>query len=101
MKKLIIIIVASFILQNNIHATSDLKQEIINRCRAQMSDYGASIVKTCVDEDYKAALRIRNLPEKYNSIINRCRNQMLDYGYSIVLTCINEDIKAAQALDDY
>ena len=40
----------------------ELKQEIIDRCQAQMAEYGASIVKACVDQESEAANALGRYP---------------------------------------
>lgn len=41
------------------YAEKNLMQEIIARCRTQMGEYGAAMVKACVDQDIKAENALR------------------------------------------
>ena len=38
----------------------EVRQSIIQRCRNQMSDYGASIVQVCADGDIEAERALEN-----------------------------------------
>jgi len=100
MKK-IILFLSFLLLSGNIFAQDDVKQEIIKRCKSQMGEYGAYIVKTCVDQDIKAVIAINKYPDKYNSIVSRCMKQMREYGFLIVKTCVDQDIEAEKALSNY
>lgn len=82
-------------------SAEDVKQEIIDRCRSDMGDYGASMVKACVDQDIEAIRNINKIPDKYNNILARCMRDMRDYGYSMVFACAKQDIEAEEALSRY
>ena len=99
MKKFIVCLIIS--ISTPIFAVDDVKQEIIQRCRSQMGEHGAAIVKACVDQDIKALVALNKYPEKYKSIIGRCLGQMKEYGYAIVKACADQDIKAEKALSNY
>lgn len=77
------------------------KEEIIARCRTQMSDYGSVMVKACVDQDIQAANALSKYPSAAKSIIARCYNQMSDYGWMMVKACADQDIEAEKALGGY
>jgi hypothetical protein len=79
----------------------ELKQEIIDRCRASMGKYGASMVKSCVDQDIEALNNVVSLQEKYPDIVNRCLNSMRKYGFAMVESCSKQDIEAEEALKRY
>lgn len=84
-------------------AEQNIKDEIIDRCKKQMGEYGSTMVKACVDQDIKAVRDLNKLIEtkKYDSIINRCLNQMGEYGYFMVKACVDQDIEAEEALKNY
>ena len=82
----------------------DVKQAVIDRCRAQMQSIGgATMVKFCVDQDfmaYEALGDARYL--RYESVVERCTRQMLSMGgWEMVKFCADEDIAAEQALEKY
>ncbi|RYY77801.1 MAG: hypothetical protein EOO69_13250 [Moraxellaceae bacterium] len=81
--------------------SASMKKEIMNRCRADMGEHGAAIVKVCVDEEVKAVNALSSYPSKYNKIISRCMNEMREHGFMIVKVCTDEDIKAEKALSRY
>lgn len=101
--KMINILLFAMLVSTSAYAKTDIKEEIIKRCRAQMAQYGPSLIKACVDQDIEAVISLSNLmkTKKYNSIISRCMNQMQDYGYNLVKACVDQDIKAEEALNNY
>lgn len=80
---------------------NDTKQEIIKRCKSEMSEYGASMVKACIDQDITAVNSINNYSTKYSSIINRCLRDMRSYGFAMVNACAKQDIDAQKAINNY
>jgi hypothetical protein len=80
---------------------ADAKQEIISRCRKQMEQYGASLIKACVDQDLEALEALHSYPPEDSKIIDRCVRQMKSYGYSLVKACADQDIAAEKALKKY
>lgn len=83
------------------YAQADTKQDIIARCKNQMADYGAAIVKACVDQDIEAYNALSGYDDKYKKILNRCINSMDGYGWAIVKACADQDIEAEKALSEY
>ena len=81
--------------------TSEPIQEIKSRCRNQMSEYGAAMVKACVDQDIEALQALSTYMEKHKAIIERCLSQMKEYGYVMVKGCADQDIEAEDALSKY
>jgi antitoxin component YwqK of YwqJK toxin-antitoxin module len=94
-------------LDKNFHAnkseqkTSDSMQELISRCRTQMGEYGAAIVKACVDQDIEALQALGPYLENHEAITKRCLEQMIEHGYAIVKACADQDIEAEDALRKY
>lgn len=78
-----------------------VKDDIIARCREQMGEYGAAMVKACADQDIEALRALNNYPNEYGSIIARCYRQMKEYGYAMVKACADQDIEAEKALQNY
>ena len=48
-------------------ARADLKDDVIGRCRKQMGEYGAAMVKACVDQDLAAARSSRQVSRRRNA----------------------------------
>lgn len=87
--------------KHNLDILGYIKNDIINRCKIDMGEYGSMIVKGCVDQDIKAYKALQKYSEKYSGLIARCKIDMMDYGWMIMKSCIDQDIKAQKALDDY
>ena len=81
--------------------TKDVKQEIISRCKSQMGEYGAMMVKACVDQDIDAVKALNTYPKQHAAIVDRCMNQMRTYGYTMVKACVDQDVEAEKALSLY
>jgi hypothetical protein len=69
-----------------------LKQEIIDRCQAQMAEYGASIVKSCVDQESEAANALGRYPESARATVDRCIAQMRSNGWSVIKNCVDQEL---------
>lgn len=54
MKKLMLVLTVMMVATAPSLADADVKKEIIDRCRSQMGEYGASMVKACADQDIEA-----------------------------------------------
>jgi hypothetical protein len=85
----------------NTQKTNNLTQEIISRCKTQMAEYGAAMVKACVDQDIAAFKTLGLYMENHKAIITRCLSQMGEYGYVMVKACADQDIEAENALRNY
>lgn len=83
------------------NADEDVKQEIIDRCRASMGEYGSSLVKACVDRDIEALQQLNQLVEAQGAIVGGCMNRMREYGFAMVLACAERDIQAEEELSKY
>ena len=82
----------------------DVKQAVIDRCRAQMQAIGgATMVKFCVDQDLAAYQTLGGARySRYQAVVDRCTRQMLSIGgWETVRFCADEDIAAEQALETY
>jgi hypothetical protein len=101
--KLMKISILLILISNFCYAGQSIKEEIIDRCRKQMGEYGSTMVKACVDQDIDAVISLNKFVEtkKYDSIISRCMSQMQEYGYTMVKACAEQDIQAEKALSNY
>jgi hypothetical protein len=79
----------------------NVKNEIIDRCKSQMGQYGAAMVKACVDQDLEAVEKLGMIPSQYKSTVNRCMKQMRQYGFAMVNACAEQDVAADKALSKY
>jgi len=82
-------------------SSSEIVSQIISRCKKDMGQYGAAMVKGCVDQDVKAVADIVPLLKTYPLASQRCLNDMGQYGYAMVKGCITQDINAEEALKRY
>ena len=82
-------------------AADPVKDEIIARCKSSMSQYGAAMIKACVDQDIEAYKALNDYPSEYQEIISRCNGSMRQYGFAMVKACADQDIEAAKALENY
>jgi hypothetical protein len=73
-------IVAIIVSAKPSEAAPDGMKEIIDRCQSQMGQYGAAMVKACVDQEIQAVEAIVKYDPKYHDIIARCAQQMAQYG---------------------
>lgn len=78
---------------------TDTYRDILARCRSEMGDFGASMVKFCVDEDVEAVNALSEYPARWDAIVTRCMDEMLDIGgWAMVQFCADEDIAAEEEL---
>lgn len=66
-----------------------------------MGEYGAAMVKACVDQDMAAWRALARYPDKHKGIVRRCTRQMGAYGWAMVKACADQDIEAEEALESY
>ena len=78
-----------------------LKDEVISHCRESMGSFGASMVKSCVDQDMAAYEQLAGYSSEWEEVIQRCRSEMLSVGdWYLVKACTDQDISAEKALRD-
>lgn len=87
--------------QSSINIPRQVKAEIMDRCKIDMDEYGAMIIKGCVDQDVKAYKALQKYGTQHSAAIERCKSEMLDYGWMIIKGCADQDIKAQKALSNY
>jgi hypothetical protein len=80
---------------------NNIMQKIKSRCQTQMGEYGAAMVKACVDQDIEAAQALNAYLKNHEAIVSRCLGQMGEYGYAMVKACAEQDIEAENALRKY
>jgi hypothetical protein len=85
----------------SLNSSAGAREDIIARCRKQMSEYGSAMVKACVDQDIEAANSLASYPAKAKPFISRCYAQMREYGWSMVKACVDQDIDAEKSLGGY
>lgn len=78
-----------------------VKNEIIQRCKRTMDQYGAMMIKGCVDQDLQAYEALQGYSAENNDLIARCESSMAQYGWMIVKGCVDQDIEAQKALSKY
>jgi hypothetical protein len=71
------------------------------RCKKSMSQYGAAMVKACVDQDMEVINDLNGFASTHPKIYSRCLRDMRSYGFAMVKACITQDVDAQKALDNY
>ena len=87
-----VICLSAILYASTLSADESVKTEIIDRCKSQMGEYGASMVKSCVDQDLAAVEKIQSIDDEHKPILDRCMGQMREYGYSMVKSCVDQDL---------
>lgn len=82
-------------------APDDVRASILARCRTTFADYGASMVRSCADEDLRAYMALRGYSDEWSPIVTRCRTTFSEYGWAMIKSCADEDIAAEKALEDF
>lgn len=77
---------------------SDARDQVIERCRRDMGEYGSAMVKACVDQDLAAFRSLQEYPSEHRAILARCFRDMGEYGPAMVKACADQDIAAEEAL---
>jgi hypothetical protein len=98
---IVIGVLGAFSMAAHAWTPEELKQEIIDWCQAQMAQYGASIVKSCVDQESEAANALGRYPESARATVDRCIAQMRSNGWSVTKNCVDQELDAARPLSTY
>ena len=101
MRRIITVVGMAAFLSTTAYADTDVKKEIIDRCKVQMGSYGSAMVKACVDQDLSAVAEIKQIPDEHKKAVARCMKQMRQYGFAMVKACADQDIEADKALEEY
>ena len=80
-------------------ALDSVRSSVIARCREAMGDYGAAMVKACVDQDLAAYVALARY-SGHEAEINRCRRDMESYGWAMVKACVDQDVEAEKSLGE-
>lgn len=77
---------------------SDARDEVIQRCRRDMGEFGSAMVKACVDQGLAALRSLQDYPSEHHPILERCLRDMGEFGPAMVKACADQDIAAEEAL---
>jgi hypothetical protein len=91
-------VLSAFSMTAHAWTPEELKQEIMNWCQANMAQYGASIVESCVDQESEAANALGRYPESARATVDRCIAQVRSNGWSVSKNCVDQELSAAQPL---
>ena len=80
---------------------ADLKEMIILSCHNEMGEFGAELVRQCIESETAALKDISSYTDTAEPIVSRCRRYAGGRGWAMVKVCIDQDIAAAAALDRY
>jgi hypothetical protein len=80
---------------------ADLKQDIIDRCRAHLGKHGSAAVRACTEQDIAAAEALTEYPNTAERTVLRCRTQLKYLGWSRVKACVDQNLEAKAALSSY
>jgi hypothetical protein len=81
--------------------SEDLSAEIVERCFAQVGEFGVEALHICVEQDTAAAKALEQYPQAVKSVVARCTREMEKGGWWIVKSCVDRDVEAAAALAEY
>lgn len=74
------------------------KKAVIERCKDQMNQYGATMVKACVDQDLEAYEQLNANYRPHEKIVKFCIRTTRQYGWNMVKACSDQNIEARQAI---
>ena len=77
---------------------AEARDEVIERCRRDMGEFGSAMVKACVDQDLTALRSLQKYPLEHEPILERCLRDMGEFGPAMVKACADQDIAAEEAL---
>ena len=77
---------------------SEARDEVIERCRRDLGEFGSAMVKACVDQDLTALRSLQEYPLEHQAILERCFRDMGEFGPAMVKACADQDIAAEEAL---
>ena len=80
---------------------ADLKEQIILVCHNEMSEFGAELVRQCIENETAALKDVSSHPDTAEPIVSRCKRVAGGRGWGAVKVCVDQDIAAAAALDRY
>ncbi|UYB70673.1 hypothetical protein NBH81_20535 [Aeromonas veronii] len=77
------------------------KTAVIDRCKDQMNQYGATMVKACVDQDLEAYELLNANYQPHEKIVKFCVRTTKQFGWNMVKACADQNIEARQAIVSY
>ncbi len=80
---------------------ADPTDEVVDRCLYHMGEFGAAMVRACVDQELSAVRALSQYPEAAKEIVARCTRHAQRNGWSMVKACADQDIEAGAALAEY
>ncbi len=96
-----VIAASLLLLATSAMAISDTeKTAVIERCKNQMNQYGAAMVKACVDQDLEAFEQLLANYRPHEKIVKFCVKTTKEYGWSMVKACSDQNIEARQSIVD-
>lgn len=94
-----VIAASLLLLATSVMAISDTeKTAVIERCKDQMNQYDAAMVKACVDQDLEAFEQLLANYRPHEKIVKFCVRTTKEYGWSMVKACSDQNIEARQAI---
>lgn len=94
-----VIAASLLLLATSVMAISDTeKTAVIERCKDQMNQYGAAMVKACVDQDLEAYEQLQVYSSQHEKIVGRCTEATKQFGWSMIKACVDQDIEARQTI---
>ncbi|MGK8174452.1 hypothetical protein ACRS1R_04895 [Aeromonas dhakensis] len=96
-----VIAISLLLLATSAMAISDTeKTAVIDRCKDQMNQYGATMVKACVDQDLEAYEQLNAHYRPHEKIVKFCIRTTKQFGWNMVKACSDQNIEARQAIVD-
>ena len=80
---------------------ADLKEQIIYGCHNEMGEFGADLVRQCIETETAALEGIFSYPDTAEPIVSRCKRSAGGRGWAVVKLCIDQDLVAAAELEHY
>ena len=80
---------------------ADLKEQIILVCHNEMGEFGAELVRQCIETETAALNDVSSHPDTAEPTVSRCKRVAGGRGWGAVKVCVDQDIAAAAALDRY
>jgi len=80
---------------------ADLKEQIILVCHNEMGEFGAELVRQCIETETAALNDVSSHPDTAEPIVSRSKRVAGGRGWGAVKVCVDQDIAAAAALDRY
>ncbi|WP_323992833.1 hypothetical protein [Aeromonas dhakensis] len=94
-----VVAASMLLLASSVMAISDTeKAAVIERCKDQMNQYGATMVKACVDQDLEAFEQLLANYRPHEKLVKFCVKTTKEFGWNMVKACSDQNIEARQAI---